>query len=379
MSDTIYLDHNATTPILPEVVDHMLPFLRDHFGNPSSGHGFGREAHEAVDRARDQVATLLGCLPSHVVFTSGGTESNNLAIRGVTGARPDRRAVVTSTIEHPAVARPCDRLEVLGWSVSRVPVDGACIADLGALAEAVGPDTALVTVMLANNETGTLQPISEIAGAAHAAGAVVHSDAAQAVGKVPTRVDELGVDLLTVAGHKLYAPKGVGALYVRPDTPLEPFMRGARHEGGVRPGTENVPYIAGLGKACEIAYHSLATEADRQEGLRDRLWRILAAGIPGLARNGDPDRCLPNTLNVRVPGVLGSAVLDAVPLIAATTGSACHEGGERPSPVLSAMGLSPDEALGAIRLSVGRSTTADQVDRAGAALVRAHRNCVGNA
>ena len=379
MSETIYLDHNATTPILPQVVERMLPFLRDHFGNPSSGHGFGREAHDAVERARNQVATLLGCLPSHVVFTSGGTESNNLAIRGVTAALADRRGVVTSTVEHPAVARPCDRLEELGWSLSRVPVDAACLADLDALDEALGANTALVTVMLANNETGTLQPIPEIARRAHAAGALVHSDAAQAVGKVPTRVDELGVDLLTVAGHKLYAPKGVGALYVRPGTPLRPFLRGARHEGGLRPGTENVPYIVGLGEACEIAHRSLRAEASRQADLRDRLWRALSEGIPGIARNGDSERCLPNTLNVRVPGVRGSAVLDGAPLIAATTGSACHEGGERPSPVLAAMGVAPDEALGAIRLSLGRSTTADQVDRAGAALVRAYGNCVGNA
>ena len=379
MSETIYLDHNATTPVLPEVVDRMLPFLRDHFGNPSSGHGFGRVAHDAVERSRTQVATLLGCLASHVVFTSGGTESNNLSIRGVTDARADRKGVVTSTIEHPAVARPCGRLEELGWSVRRIAVDGACRLDLEALDGALDGDTALVTVMLANNETGTIQPLAEISRRAHGCGAVVHTDAAQAVGKVPTLVDELGVDLLTVAGHKLYAPKGVGALYIRPGTPLEPFMRGARHEGGVRPGTENVAYIVGLGEACQIAGRALELEAARQAGLRDRLWHLLAEGIPGLARHGDPERCLPNTLNVRVPGVRGSTVLEAAPLIAATTGSACHEGGERPSPVLSAMGIDPDEALGAIRLSVGRSTTADQAERAGFALVRAYRICAGNA
>ncbi len=376
MSDLIYLDHNATTPVLPEVVERMLPFLRDHFGNPSSGHTLGQRAHDAVERAREQVASLLGCVPSHVVFTSGGTESNNLAIRGVTAALPDRRGVITSNVEHPAVEQPCAWLEGQGWSVTRLPVDGTCRVDPAAVDPVA--DVALLTVMLANNETGTLQPVRELAHRARAAGAVVHTDAAQAVGKVPTRVDELGVDLLTVAGHKLYAPKGVGALYVRPGTPLQPFMRGARHEGGVRPGTENVAYIAGLGEACAIAERTMADESARQAGLRDRLWEALRAGIPGVVRQGDPRRCLPNTLNLRLPGVLGSTVLQAAPLLAATTGSACHEGGERPSPVLRAMGVDPEEALGAIRLSLGRSTTAGQVDRAAAALVRAFHLCAGN-
>jgi cysteine desulfurase len=378
MSDLIYLDHNATTPVLPEVVERMLPFLRDHFGNPSSGHALGKVAHDAVEQAREQVASLLGCVPSHVVFTSGGTESNNLSIRGVTAARPERRGVVTSGIEHPAVEQPCALLEGRGWTVTRLPVDGECRVDPAAALDAVTENTALVTVMLANNETGTLQPLPALARAAHGHGAVVHTDAAQAVGKVPTRVDELGVDLLTIAGHKLYAPKGIGALYVRPGTPLQPFMRGARHEGGMRPGTENVAYIAGLGEACAIAERTMAAESGRQAGLRDRLWAALRAGIPGVVRNGDPHHCLPNTLNFLLPAVRGSTVLEAAPLVAATTGSACHEGGERPSPVLSAMGVDADEALGAIRLSLGRSTTAGQVDRAATALIRAFDLCAGN-
>lgn len=378
MSDLIYLDHNATTPVLPEVVERMLPFLRDHFGNPSSGHAFGQLAHDAVERAREEVASLLGCVPSHVVFTSGGTESNNLSIRGVTAARPDRKGVITSRIEHPAVEQPCALLEGQGWSVTRLAVDGECRVDPAAAAAALTDDTCLLTVMLANNETGTLQPLSALARAARARGVVVHTDAAQAVGKVPTRVDELGVDLLTVAGHKLYAPKGVGALYIRPGTPLQPFMRGAGHEGGVRPGTENVAYIAGLGEACAIAERTMADESARQAELRDRLWSTLRAGIPGVVRNGDPRRCLPNTLNLSLPAVRGSTVLQAAPLLAATTGSACHEGGERPSPVLSAMGIDTDTALGAIRLSLGRSTTEDQVDRAASAVVRAYHLCAGN-
>jgi cysteine desulfurase len=369
-SDPIYLDHNATTPLVPEVVDAMLPHLREHFGNPSSGHVYGRRAREAVERARGQVAALLGCAPEEVCFTSGGTEANNLAIRGVAEARPERRHVVTSVIEHPATSVPCDWLERHGHRVSRLGVDATGRVG-GAGAAAIGDDTALVTVMHANNETGVLQPIAEIARAARAHGAVVHTDAAQSVGKVPVDVGALGVDLLSVAGHKLYGPKGVGALYVRRGTPLVPFVLGAGHERGLRPGTENVASIVGLGVACEIACRDAGAVEARIRALRDRLWVLLRARVPSLALNGHPEERLPNTLNVRFPGVSGNALLAAAPEVAASTGSACHAAGESASAVILAMGVPPAEALGSVRLTLGRGTTEEDVRRAAEALGRA--------
>jgi cysteine desulfurase len=368
----VYLDHNATTPVLPEVVEAMLPYLREHFGNPSSTHPYGRRAHAVVELAREQVAALIGARPEEIVFTSGGTESNNLAIRGVTASRSARKHVVTSAIEHPAVTQPCRHLEREGWRISWLAVDGSGTVLLEKAQEAIGPETALVTVMHANNETGTLQPIRELSVMAKKVGALIHTDAAQSVGKVQVDVDDLGVDLLTIAGHKLYAPKGVGALYVRAGTELVPLVLGAGHEGGLRPGTENVPYIAGLGKACEIARQGLAKEAQRVRSLRDELWTLLRAEVHGIRLNGHPTDRLPNTLNVSFPGVLGSAVLAAALQVAASTGSACHEGGdETPSAVLLAMGMEARIALGAVRLSLGRGTTEAHVRRAARALILA--------
>lgn len=375
MADTeqpIYLDHNATTPLLPEVVEAMLPFLKDHHGNPSSGHPYGARARAAVDAAREQVAGLLGCSPAEIVFTSGGTEANNLAIRGVAAAS-SRRRLVTSAVEHPATAEPCAHLQRQGWAVTLIPVDGDGVVDLGRAPDAADDDLALLTVILAQNEVGTLQPLPRLAAWAHERGALVHTDAAQAVGKIPVRVDELGVDLLSVAGHKLYGPKGIGALYLRRGTRLEPVLRGAGQERGLRPGTEDVASIVGLGAATAAAGRDLATEAERQRGLRDRLWESLQAVLPGIRRNGHPDDALPNTLNVSFPGVVGSAILDATPEIAAATGSACHEGDPVPSPVLRAMGLDAATALGAIRLSLGRGTTPSQVEAAAGALITAFR------
>lgn len=371
--DPIYLDYNATTPLLPEVVDAMLPYLRDHFGNPSSGHALGRAAREALEKARGQVAALLQCDAEEVVFTSGGTESNNIAIRGTTEARPDRRHVVTSVIEHPAVAAPCAWLEGHGWRVTRAGVDAEGRVRLEEVAGATGPDTALVTVMHANNETGVLQPVAVIAKAARDAGAVVHTDAAQSVGKVPVHVRDLGIDLLSVAGHKLYAPKGVGALYVRRGTPIKPLTLGAGHERGLRPGTENVASVVGLGVACEHARLDLEAEAARVRALRDRLWDGLRAEVPGVALNGHPVERLPNTLSVRFPGVSGTALLAAAPEVAASTGSACHAGHEQAPPVVLVLGVPPREALGTVRLTLGRRTTAREVERAAAILVRAWR------
>jgi cysteine desulfurase len=367
----IYLDHNATTPLLPEVVDAMLPYLREHFGNPSSGHVYGRRARDAVESARVQVAALIGAAPSEIVFTSGGTEANNLAIRGTTASRPERKQIVTSVIEHPATANPCRLLERRGYDVTWLGVDDTGRVREEDVRQALTERTALVTVMHANNETGTIQPIAEVASVVHDAGALLHTDAAQSVGKVAVQVDALGVDLLSIAGHKVYAPKGVGALYVRAGVALEPVLRGAGHERGLRPGTENVASIVGLGAACEIAAASLAEESARVRALRDELWSLLRAQIPGLALNGHETLRLPNTLNVRFPRVRGSAMLAAAPGIAASTGSACHEGGESASAVLLAMGHDADDALGSVRLSLGRATTEEDVRHAAELLVGA--------
>lgn len=369
--DPIYLDHNATTPLLPEVVDAMLPFLREHFGNPSSSHVFGQRAKQAVGRARQQVAALLGCDPDEVLFTSGGTEANNLAIRGVAQAVDRRRGIVTSVIEHPATARPCGWLEARGHRVTRLGVDADGRVRLDEARRAIGSDTALVTVMHSNNETGVLQPIRQLADLARQAGALLHTDAAQSLGKVRVDVGELDVDLLSVAGHKLYAPKGVGALYIRRGTPLQPLVLGAGHERGLRPGTENVASIVGLGAACEAVERDLDLASERMRVLRDELWSQLAAGVPGLKLNGHPALRLPNTLNVRFPTLSGEAILAGAAEVAASTGSACHEGHEQASAVILAMGVDPVDALGSVRLTLGRSTTREEVARAARALIEA--------
>ncbi|MFH1532171.1 MAG: aminotransferase class V-fold PLP-dependent enzyme [Pseudomonadota bacterium] len=371
IDDPIYLDHNATTPVHADVFDAMAPYLRDGFGNPSSGHVFGARAKAAIEHARAAVAALLGCAPEEVVFTSGGTESNNLSILGLAAAHPERRHVVTSAVEHPATRLPCAWLQARGYEITALGVDGEGRVEPAAALAALRDDTLLLTLMLANNETGSLQPVAEISGAAHAVGAIVHTDAAQAVGKIPTRVDELGVDLLSVAGHKLYAAKGIGALYVRGNLTLAPMLLGGGQERGISPGTENVPHIVGLGRACEIAAADLEAEGRRQRVLTERLWSLLAEGVPGMRRNGPADLRLPNTLNVSFPGTAGSALLARADGLAASTGSACHEGHENPSMVLTAMGLSREEALGAVRLSVGRSTTEAQVDAAAEMLLAA--------
>jgi cysteine desulfurase len=356
----------------------MLPYLRENFGNPSSTHPYGARARQAVARAREQVAALIGCDADEVLFTSGGTEANNLAIRGVTGALEEgRRHVVTTSIEHPATARPCAWLERHGYRVTRIGVDGVGRARVDMAGEAIDGDTALVTVMHSNNETGVLQPVAELARLAHAVGAVIHTDAAQSVGKVPVRVREIEVDLLSIAGHKVYAPKGVGALYVRRGTPLAPLLLGAGHERGLRPGTENVASIVGLGVACELVGGGLDATATRVKALRDLLRDRLSGGVPGLTLNGHRELRLPNTLNVRFPRASGSTVLEGAPEVAASTGAACHEGHESASAVILAMGVAPQEALGSVRLTLGRGTTEEEVVRASDALVRSWRRLVG--
>lgn len=360
----IYLDYNASTPLDPQVVEAMTPYLTEGFGNPSSSHWAGRSAREAVEEARDRVSGLLGCQPSEIVFTSGGSESNNTALKGMWFSRRDRGAhFVTTRIEHPAVLEPCRWLDSVGARVTYVEVDSTGQVDPADIRRAITPQTILVSVMHANNEVGTIQPIEEIAAVCREAEVPLHADAAQSAGKIPTKVDELGVDLLSLAGHKLYGPKGIGALYVREKTPFVPLVHGAGHENGRRAGTESALLTVGLGAACERAQAD--TDEHRIRGLRARLWNGLQEIFQDrVVRNGHGDRCLPNTLHVSFLDRTGAQVLEALPDVAASTGAACHSGEVRVSHVLNAMRLSAQVALGAVRWSVGRPTTADEIDRA---------------
>jgi cysteine desulfurase len=359
---SIYLDYNASTPIHPDVRAAMAPFLSERYGNPSSGHWAGVPAAEAVAHARQQIADLLDCSPTEVVFTSGGTESNNAALLGAFWAAGEgRRHIVTTRIEHPAVVEPCHFLERLGAEVTYVGVDSHGLVDPDDIVRAIRSDTILVSVMHANNEVGTIQPIAEIALITRDAGVLLHSDAAQSVGKIATKVDELGVDLFSLAGHKFYGPKGVGALYIREGTRLEPLMHGAGHESGRRAGTENVLLDVGLGAAAELAADLTWTDGARE--LRDWLWNELRRQWGDkLVLNGHPTLRLPNTLNVSFVGKRGADVLAELPEIAASTGSACHADSVTLSPVLDAMGASPDAGAGAIRFSLGRTTTRGEVE-----------------
>lgn len=376
MTLPVYLDYNATTPVDPLVLEAMLPWLKEGFGNPSSDHVFGRAAKAAVDQARAEVAALIGAHPEEIVFTGCATEANNLALLGAArAAHPgERKFLVTSAIEHPSVLQPLRHLAREGWSVTELPVDVAGRVRLDHAASVITPEVALVSVMRANNETGSLQAVRALAGLAHAAGALMHVDAAQAVGKVSVDVNVLGADLLTLAGHKFYAPKGVGALYVRTGAAIEPIQYGAGHEHGLRPGTENVPHIVALGEAARLARTTLVQEAARMTALRDRLHGRLTAAIPGLQLNGHPTERLPNTLNVSFPAVAGWQVLAAAPSVAASTGSACHAGNHAVSGVLAAMGLTREAAAGAVRLSLGRFTTESEIDRAAAVLISAWKS-----
>jgi cysteine desulfurase len=378
----IYLDYNATTPIDPMVSEAVQSFLAGGvagvFGNPSSGHAYGQVAHEAVGKAREQVADLLGCAPDEIVFTGCGSEADNLALKGIAEAYRERGDhIITSQIEHPAVLNTCRYLERHGYRVTYLPVDEYGRVNPAEVERTLSPETILVSIMHANNETGVLQPVAEIAALARRRGISVHTDAAQSVGKVPTSVDELGVDLLTVAGHKLYAPKGIGALYVRAGTRLESLIHGAGHEGGRRAGTENVPYIVALGAACNIASRTMAEYAPRMRTLRDKLFRLLAEGVPGLALNGHSGERLPNTLNVSFPRVDAEQLLVAAPMVAASTGSACHAGRTEPSSVLMAMGLDRERALGAVRLSLGKFTSDQDAQIAAVGLIRAWQALTG--
>ena len=360
----IYMDYNATTPVLPEVMAVMMPYFGNFFGNPSSDHGYGWHAKEGVERARCQVAGLLGCESSEVYFTSGGTEANNIAIRGAAENNLFKKNIITSSIEHPATNEPCAYLKDKDFKISFIGVDNFGCFLLDEMKEVITKSTSLITVMHANNETGSIQPIKEICNVAHKHGVIVHTDAAQSAGKLSINVQELGVDLLSIAGHKLYAPKGVGALYVKKGIDLQPVLRGAGHENGLRPGTENVPGIVGLGKACEIAFNKREKEEARLTGLRDDMWKKFKNKMPEIELNGHLTKRLPNTLNIRLPNeVNGNKVLLNLPKLATSTGAACHKGvEEKPSAVILEMGIKPKKALSSIRLSIGKFTTQDEVD-----------------
>jgi len=376
MKRPIYLDYNATTPIHRSVAEAMGSVLEDTFGNPSSGHAYGRAAAALVSTARQRVAKLLGCDADEVIFTGGGTESNNLAILGIAQARRDRgNHLVTSVVEHPAVEQVMAHLEGRGFRVTRVAVDPQGRVDPQDVADALTPETTLVSVMHANNEVGTIMPLAELAAHCQHRGVAVHTDAAQSVGKIPTVVHDLGVDLLSVAGHKLYAPKGVGALYVRRGIRLTRLMHGADHEGGLRPGTENVLGIVGLGQAAALAAQDLERHAEHQRALRDRLFQAIVTGLPAdsVRLNGHPTQRLPNTLNLGFGGLHAAALLEAMPEVAASAGAACHTGDGHTSSVLGAMGIEAADAAGAVRFSTGRGLTEAQVDHAAAHIVAAVR------
>lgn len=371
----IYLDYNATTPVAPEVLTAMLPYLGEHFGNPSSSHPYGIRARQAVMQAREAVAALIGTQPDEVIFTGSATEANNLALLGAARvAGPGKRHLVVSAIEHPAVMAPAEYMKTLGWEATTLPVDGYGRVDPEDLRRALRPDTFMVSVMHANNEIGTVQPVAELAEIARSHGCLIHTDAAQSAGKIALDVDALGVDLLTLAGHKFYAPKGVGALYVRHGTPLAGILHGAEQEHGLRPGTENVPHIVALGAAATLADGRLNEAVMRMKAARDALHTQLAEGVPELVLNGHSEFRLPNTLHVSFPHVTGRTLLaEAAAVVAASVGSACHSEGDTVSGVLAAMGIDTARAAGAIRLSTGWATTLQDIERAADALIVAWR------
>jgi len=376
----IYLDYNATTPVDPAVLEAMQPWLRTDFGNPSSQHGYGRVAREAVARARGEVAALIGAGDDEIVFTGGGSEATNHALKGAAFAELQRTAdrrlqIAHSAVEHPATVATAKALEPFGFAVRSIAVDALGIIQLSALSTALRDPTLIVSIMHANNETGVLQPVSAVAAASHDAGALVHIDAAQSAGKIPVDVTSLGADLLTLAGHKLYAPKGIGVLYIRRGVRIQSLIHGAGHESGRRAGTENVPYIVGIGAACRIAASELSLNTRHTQRLRDRLWELLAAGLGNsIVLNGYPAERLPNTLNISFLGLRGPDLLASLPEIAASTGSACHQGSVSISPVLEAMKIDRRTAEGAIRLSLGRQSTVQDIDLSAQLLVTRARS-----
>ncbi len=365
----IYLDHNATTMIDPEVIKKM-DQIKDIFGNPSSSHILGKEARGILEDSRRKIAELIGCKDSEIIFTSGGTESNNMVIKGMVDLKePEKNHIIISAIEHPSILNPAIYLMELGVQVSIVRVNKNCLIDPDDVKREIKSNTRLISIMLANNETGTIQPIKEIAKIGREYDIPVHTDAAQAIGKIPVNVNELGVDLLTIAGHKLYAPKGIGTLFIRDGIEINPLLHGGGQERGIRSGTENVIMSVALGEACRIVKERLKEDIVRIKMLRDRFETLLFENIDGLVLNGHPEKRLPNTSNISVPGISGEDILRNVPRIIASTGAACHSGKNKISHVLSAMGVSEDVAIGALRFSLGRSNTEDQIDMASELLI----------
>ncbi len=367
----IYLDYNSTTPLDREVIAAMQPLLSDTYGNPSSVHRYGFEARKIVKKARTQVSGLLSCRPEEVVFTSGGTESNNHAIKGIARAHCSKgRHIITSVIEHPATLEACRYLEAEGFDITYIPVNNMGIISLTELEKAIREETILISIMHANNEIGTIQPINKISNIAKRHNIPFHTDAAQSAGKIPVRVNELGVDLLSLAGHKLYGPKGIGALYIRDGLKLDKLIHGDNHESNRRAGTENVLLIAGFGKACEIALRDLNKDSSAMQESRDILFDKISAVIPDVVRNGDPGKCLPNTLSISFPGTQANLLLAAMPEIACSAGATCHAEHTEISHVLQAIGLEKKLAIGTIRLSTGKMTTMEEIREASRQIIK---------
>lgn len=359
----IYLDYNATTPIDPQVARVMQRYMDEDFGNPSSAHVLGKRVRNAVENAREKVAKLLSCSSQEIIFTSGGTEANNTIIKGVAYVLKSKgNHIITTSIEHPSVTNPCLFLMKEGFDLTFIPVDKYGLVDPVDIRKAIHNKTILISVMHANNETGSIQPITEIGQVAREAGVYFHTDAAQTIGKIPTNVREMGVDFLTIAGHKCYAPKGVGAFYIREGLNMEPLLHGAPQEKGQRAGTENVMHIVGLGEACNLALSRTDEATSRIRYLRDKLYQALSEDLDGVILNGHPVKRLPNTLNVSFVDVIGSEILDGLPQICASTGAACHDCKVRVSHVLSAMGIPERVAMGAIRLTLGHRTTESEIE-----------------
>ncbi|WP_240377107.1 cysteine desulfurase family protein [Bacillus piscicola] len=361
--DNVYLDYNASTPIAPEVIEEMNPFLTDYYGNPSALHWAGNPVKEKLMNARKQVADLLHCSADEVIFTSGGSEANNLALKGYFFQNLQKgKHIITSTIEHPAILNQLPFLEQLGATVTMIAPDRYGRLSPADIESAIQPDTILITIMHSNNEVGTLQPIAEIGKIAKKHAIAFHTDASQSVGKVPINVDQLDVDMLTIAGHKLYAPKGIGALYLRKGTEIEPLIHGAGHEYGLRAGTENTLLAVGLGKACEMAKEDV--NDNKLEPLTKYFWKQLREIFGnGIVLNGHEEKRLPNTLNVCFTNKIGQEILDSIPMLATSTGSACHAGNVELSPVLKEMRVPEHIGMGAIRFSLGRYTTKEEIDQ----------------
>lgn len=375
----IYLDHNATTPVDEEAAQVMEMYMRREFGNPSSGYELGLRAKDAVEKARQEVADLINCKPGELIFTSGGSESNNMVLKGVTSLDNLKgKHILTSAVEHPAIINPAMYLMELGADVTFLPVDGYGRVNPDDVKYFINRKTVLISIMLANNETGTLQPVKEISKIAKEYSIPFHTDAAQAVGKIEVNVEELGADFMSIAGHKLYGPKGAGALYIKEGRELTPLVHGAGQEMGKRAGTESVIMAAGLGAACRVAKERLTGEIDETKELRDLLQELLFKGIDGLVLNGHPEERLPNTLNVSIPGIEGGKLLNMLENVVASTGAACHDRNVKLSHVLSAMGVSPEVGMGTLRLTLGRLNNREQVEAAAAQIIEAAKRLKGD-